>query len=78
MTDDTSESAPKAEPRPSGVRVTAAKCVRCGQAVQARFRPFCSQRCMDVDLGAWMTGAYKVPTDDGAAGPSDESESGGP
>jgi endogenous inhibitor of DNA gyrase (YacG/DUF329 family) len=46
----------------SGVRVNVAKCVRCGQPVQARTRPFCSQRCADIDLGSWFTGAYKIPT----------------
>ncbi|MEQ9449544.1 MAG: DNA gyrase inhibitor YacG [Rhodospirillaceae bacterium] len=67
--DSNSDSSPAEETRPSGVRVTAAKCVRCGQPVQARFRPFCSQRCQDVDLGAWATGAYRVP---GASTPTDD------
>lgn len=53
-----------------GVRVTAAKCVRCKEPVQPRYRPFCSQRCADIDLGSWFTGAYRVSTsetpDDGA------------
>jgi len=26
------------------------------------FRPFCSKRCADADLGRWMTGAYAVPS----------------
>lgn len=30
----------------------------------ARFRPFCSRRCADVDLHRWLTGAYKVETDE--------------
>lgn len=25
------------------------------------FKPFCSRRCADVDLGRWFTGAYAVP-----------------
>ena len=32
-----------------------------------RFRPFCSKRCADVDLGRWLKGAYAIPaveTDD--------------
>ncbi len=24
-------------------------------------RPFCSDRCRQVDLGRWLTGAYTVP-----------------
>ncbi len=51
-------------PRPAGVRVSAPKCVRCGKSVEARFRPFCSQRCADIDLGAWVSGAYRVPSDE--------------
>ncbi len=66
------------DPKLSGVRVAAAKCARCGQAVQARFRPFCSQRCADIDLGAWLSGGYRVETneapdpDAGALPESDE------
>ena len=25
-----------------------------------RFRPFCSERCRTVDLGAWASGDYRV------------------
>ena len=27
----------------------------------ARFEPFCSKRCADVDLGRWLTGSYAIP-----------------
>ena len=27
----------------------------------ARFRPFCSRRCADVDLGRWLKGGYAIP-----------------
>lgn len=50
--------------RPDGVRVTAAKCVRCKQPVVPRFRPFCSQRCSDLDLAGWLTSQYRIPTDE--------------
>ena len=30
-------------------------------AETARFRPFCSARCADVDLGRWFGGAYAIP-----------------
>ncbi|MCB2108057.1 MAG: DNA gyrase inhibitor YacG [Rhodobacteraceae bacterium] len=46
--------------KPDEVRVSSAKCVRCGQPVQARYRPFCSQRCADADLGAWFKGNYRI------------------
>ena len=28
---------------------------------EAKYRPFCSRRCADVDLGKWLTGSYVVP-----------------
>ncbi|PPC82935.1 MAG: DNA gyrase inhibitor YacG [Hyphomicrobium sp.] len=27
------------------------------------YRPFCSRRCADVDLGRWLTGSYAIPGD---------------
>jgi endogenous inhibitor of DNA gyrase (YacG/DUF329 family) len=27
----------------------------------ARFRPFCSRRCADIDLGRWFKGDYVIP-----------------
>jgi endogenous inhibitor of DNA gyrase (YacG/DUF329 family) len=56
---------------PSAVRVTAAKCVRCGAPVQARFRPFCSRRCADIDLGQWASGTYRIPTPEPGPGEDD-------
>ena len=29
------------------------------------FRPFCSKRCADIDLGRWLKESYVVPTDEG-------------
>ena len=25
------------------------------------YKPFCSKRCADVDLGRWFTGGYAIP-----------------
>ena len=40
-------------------------CPHCGASVvwdsSNRFRPFCSERCKMIDLGAWATEAYRVP-----------------
>ncbi|MEZ5769897.1 MAG: DNA gyrase inhibitor YacG [Paracoccaceae bacterium] len=38
-------------------------CPICGKPTDARFRPFCSKRCADVDLGRWLNGAYSVPAE---------------
>ncbi len=50
--------------KPPGVRVTAATCVRCDKPVVPRYRPFCSQRCSDLDLAGWLTGQYRIPTEE--------------
>lgn len=42
-------------------------CPRCGEASTwetNEFRPFCSERCKLIDLGAWASDEYKVPTQD--------------
>ncbi len=36
-------------------------CPICQKDSVERYRPFCSKRCSDVDLGRWMTGRYAVP-----------------
>jgi endogenous inhibitor of DNA gyrase (YacG/DUF329 family) len=28
-----------------------------------RYRPFCSERCKLIDLGAWATEKYRVPVE---------------
>lgn len=43
---------------------TFVKCPTCGKDVlwtpENRFRPFCSERCKQVDLGAWAAEKYKI------------------
>jgi endogenous inhibitor of DNA gyrase (YacG/DUF329 family) len=29
-----------------------------------KWRPFCSQRCKMIDLGAWASESYRVPSED--------------
>ncbi len=36
-------------------------CPICGKPVVARYRPFCSSRCADVDLHRWLSGSYRIP-----------------
>jgi endogenous inhibitor of DNA gyrase (YacG/DUF329 family) len=33
-----------------------------------RFRPFCSERCKQIDLGAWASEEYRIPTVKGDPG----------
>lgn len=50
-------------------------CPQCGAPVawgpDATFRPFCSERCRLIDLGAWAEGRYRIP----AVDPPDGDES---
>ncbi len=39
-------------------------CPICEKDTVKQYRPFCSRRCADVDLGKWLTGAYAVPSQD--------------
>lgn len=34
------------------------------QPSEDRFRPFCSKRCADLDLGRWLNGAYAIPAEE--------------
>ena len=36
-------------------------CPLCGKAAHETFKPFCSKRCADLDLGKWLKGDYAVP-----------------
>ena len=40
----------------------ARQCPICEKAPpDARYRPFCSHRCADVDLQRWFAGRYAIP-----------------
>lgn len=41
-------------------------CPVCSKPTEAAYRPFCSRRCADVDLGKWLTGSYAIPSTDPA------------
>ena len=41
-------------------------CPICRRPETADYRPFCSRRCADVDLGRWITGSYAIPAEDGS------------
>lgn len=38
-----------------------AECPICGKPADGRFKPFCSRRCADIDLGRWLKGGYAIP-----------------
>jgi endogenous inhibitor of DNA gyrase (YacG/DUF329 family) len=49
-------------------------CPICGKPTSTGYRPFCSRRCADIDLGRWFNESYRVPQaepDDPEEGPHD-------
>jgi uncharacterized protein len=46
-----------------------AHCPICTAPTEAKYNPFCSSRCADVDLSRWLRGAYAIP---GAGADADE------
>ncbi|MCK0509500.1 DNA gyrase inhibitor YacG [Aromatoleum anaerobium] len=46
-------------------KVRIVSCPQCGAKVKWSadnpFRPFCSERCKQIDLGAWASENYRVP-----------------
>jgi endogenous inhibitor of DNA gyrase (YacG/DUF329 family) len=54
-------------------------CPICGRPAVTAHRPFCSARCADVDLGNWVSGRYRIaseeePDDAGGAAPTGDDE----
>jgi endogenous inhibitor of DNA gyrase (YacG/DUF329 family) len=37
------------------------RCPICAKPMAAEYRPFCSRRCADIDLGKWFGETYTVP-----------------
>lgn len=52
------------------------RCPACGgdsvYAPSNRWRPFCSERCKQQDLGAWASEEYAVPEQDNQSDPDFE------
>ena len=44
--------------------MSGANCPICDKPAVAKYRPFCSARCSDVDLNRWLTGRYAVPAEE--------------
>ncbi|NNU81064.1 DNA gyrase inhibitor YacG [Halovulum dunhuangense] len=40
------------------------RCPICDKPTERAFRPFCSKRCADIDLGRWMTESYRIPAEE--------------
>ena len=42
----------------------AAQCAVCGKPADEKYKPFCSKRCADIDLGRWLKESYRVPAEE--------------
>ena len=53
-------------------------CPTCGRELEwtgAPFRPFCSERCRLIDLGAWFSEQRAIPDESAPAGADAEEDS---
>jgi uncharacterized protein len=50
-----------ARPGKAAPRRSARKCPICGKPATEASKPFCSERCRDVDLNRWLSGSYVIP-----------------
>lgn len=57
-----------------GAQRPVGRCPVCGKPRDPAFRPFCSRRCADVDLGRWLTERYVAPGEPAGGGGEDEPE----
>jgi endogenous inhibitor of DNA gyrase (YacG/DUF329 family) len=56
------EPGPGQEPGKDPAKGAAAKpCPICGKPATEASRPFCSERCRDVDLNRWLSNSYAIP-----------------
>tara|TARA_B100000315_G_C14232632_1_gene431701 strand:- start:63 stop:266 length:204 start_codon:yes stop_codon:yes gene_type:complete len=46
------------------VPIKARRCPMCAKPTAADFKPFCSKRCADLDLGRWLKEGYRIASED--------------
>jgi len=49
-------------------------CPICKKPTDTQYRPFCSRRCADVDLGRWFNEYYSIPQDLTEVDPADDAD----
>jgi endogenous inhibitor of DNA gyrase (YacG/DUF329 family) len=47
-----------------GAKGTAKSCPICGKPATEASKPFCSERCRDVDLNRWLSDSHRIPARD--------------
>ncbi|NJM82318.1 MAG: DNA gyrase inhibitor YacG [Tabrizicola sp.] len=53
-------------------------CPTCGKEADAKYRPFCSRRCADVDLARWLNESYRIAAEIGEDAELPDTEDGPP
>ena len=48
-------------PPPEQTAKPSKACPICGKPATEASRPFCSERCRDVDLNRWLSNSYAIP-----------------
>ena len=46
------------------IPVAGQKCPICGKTTDLQYKPFCSKRCAEVDLNSWLSGVYRIETNE--------------
>ena len=49
-------------------------CPICGEPTTEKYRPFCSRRCADIDLGRWLKEGYRIPAEETPQSAGEETE----
>lgn len=49
----------------NGTLTGSGTCPICANRTERAYRPFCSKKCADIDLGRWLNGKYVIEADPG-------------
>jgi endogenous inhibitor of DNA gyrase (YacG/DUF329 family) len=52
---------PKSGARSGKAKGRSKPCPICGKPATEASKPFCSERCRDVDLNRWLSNSYTIP-----------------
>lgn len=66
MSEQNSDDEKLSRPEAKVVPLKERKCPMCSKPMEQKFRPFCSRRCANLDLGNWFGETYRAETDDQA------------
>ena len=76
---DPANDSPAAQAKPASNVAPLRKTVPCPECSRPSHRehyPFCSNRCRDLDLSRWLTGAYAIPVSQEEDNPDDTLQNG--